>query len=118
MGIGTTKPEFCSLYKENHISLQNLKTIRAADAVGDVCAIYFDIEGNLAPIDFHQRRIGTSLPGILEIPFRLGVAGNIEKAEAILGAIRGGFINSLVTDDLTAVRVLELAQEQCQKNKK
>jgi len=61
MGIGTTKSEFCSLYKENHISLQDIKTIRAADAVGDVCAIYFDIEGNLAPIDFHQRRIGTSL---------------------------------------------------------
>ena len=117
MGIGTTKSEFCSLYKEKHISLQDLKTIREADAVGDVCAIYFDIEGNLAPIDFHQRRIGTSLPGILEIPIRLGVAGNIEKAEAVFGAICGGFINSLVTDNLTALRVLELAQEHCQKKK-
>lgn len=86
--------------------------------MGDVCAIYFDIEGNLAPIDFHKRRIGASLPGILEIPVRLGVAGNIEKAEAILGAACGGFINSLVTDNLTALRVLELAEEHCQKDKK
>lgn len=118
MGIGSTKSDFCSLYIGDHISLQELETIQAADAVGDVSGLYFDIEGNLAQVDFHQRRIGTSLPGILEIATRLGVAGNIEKAEAIVGAACGGFINSLVTDNLTAVRVLELAEEHCQKNKK
>jgi lsr operon transcriptional repressor len=41
----------------------------------------------------------------------LGVAGNIEKAEAVLGAVSGGFINSLVTDNQTAARVLELAEK-------
>ena len=108
MGIGTTKPEYCSLYKGNHISLQTLETLQAADAVGDVCALYFDIEGNLAQVDFHQRRIGASLEGLKEIDIRLGVAGNPEKTQAILGAIRGDFINSLVTDNHTAEKVLEL----------
>ena len=48
--------------------------------------------------------------GLWRTPLRLGVAGSVEKAEAILGAIRGGFINVLVTDSLTALRVLELDQ--------
>ena len=113
MGIGTTKPEFCSLYKGNHISLKELNTIRSAGAVGDVCALYYGIEGDLSNVDFHQRRVGASISGLRKINTRLAIAGNLEKAEAILGAACGGFINSLVTDNLTAVRVLELAQIHC-----
>jgi len=109
MGIGTTKPEYCSLYRGNHISLQDLQSFQNAGSVGDVCALYFDIEGNLSQVDFHQRRIGASWPSLREIPTRLAVAGKTEKAEAILGAVRGGFANSLVTDNLTALKVLELA---------
>ena len=108
MGIGTTKPEYCSLFKGNHITRQTLETIQGSGAVGDVCALYFDISGNLAKADFHQRRIGASLEDLKEINNRLAVAGNTEKSEAILGAIRGGFINSLVTDNHTAQKVLDL----------
>jgi len=35
------------------------------------------------------------------------VAGGDEKASAILGALRGGYLNVLVTDTLTARAVLE-----------
>jgi DNA-binding transcriptional regulator LsrR (DeoR family) len=116
MGIGTIKPEYCSLYNGNHISLQELTTIQVAGAVGDVCALYYGIDGKLTEVAFHQRRIGTSATGLKNITIRLGVAGNVEKAESILGAACGGFINSLVTDNLTAARVLELAQKHCQKS--
>ena len=112
MGIGTTKPEFCSLYKGNHISLEELDTIRSASAVGDVCALYYKLDGDLAQVDFHNHRIGASKNGLQNIGTRLAVAGSIEKAEAILGAIRGGFINALVTDNMTALKVLELDQGQ------
>ncbi|HAY84959.1 MAG TPA: hypothetical protein DCY42_08560, partial [Chloroflexi bacterium] len=42
-------------------------------------------------------------------------AGHIEKAEAILGALRGKYVNYLVTDNLTAARILELAEEKAGK---
>lgn len=111
MGIGTTKPDFCSLYKGNHLSIQDLQALQAAGAVGDVCGLYFDVKGKLSPVDFHKRRIGISWSSLQNIPTRLAVAGKIDKSEAILGAIHGGFVNSLVTDNLTALRVLELAQD-------
>lgn len=113
LGIGTVKPEYCSLFRGNHISKQELDSIRDADAVGDVCAIYYDIRGNLARTGFHQRRIGVSPDGLKKIPLRLGVGGSLEKAEAILGAACGGYINALVTDSITAARILELAQAHC-----
>lgn len=111
MGIGTTKPEFCSLYKGNHITKSELDTIRSASAVGDVCALYYEIDGSLAQVDFHQRRIGASAADLQHIETRLAVAGKLEKSEAILGAIKGKFINALVTDNQTAKRVLALNQE-------
>jgi DNA-binding transcriptional regulator LsrR (DeoR family) len=36
------------------------------------------------------------------------VAGGSHKVEAILGALRGGFLDVLVTNELTALRLLEL----------
>lgn len=111
MGIGTTKPEFCSLLRGDHISQDELETIRSASAVGDVCAIYYEINGDVAKVDFNKRRIGTSYQDLLNIDTRLAVAGNPEKAEAMLGAIRGKFVNALVTDNVTAQRVLELNQD-------
>jgi DNA-binding transcriptional regulator LsrR (DeoR family) len=36
------------------------------------------------------------------------VAGGLHKAEAILGALRGGFLDVLVTNELVALRLLEL----------
>jgi deoxyribonucleoside regulator len=110
MGIGTTKPDFCSLYRGHHITLKELKALQSSGAVGDVCALYFNIDGNLAEVDLHQRRIGTPYSGLKEIRIRLAVAGDPEKAPAILGAASGGFINALATDNITALRVLELAQ--------
>ena len=111
MGIGSIKPEYCSLYQGNYLSLEEVNNIQAAGAVGDVCGLYFNPVGVLTQVSFHQRRIGISFSGLREIPTRLGVAGHHEKAEAIHGALIGGFINTLVTDNHTAIRVLELAEE-------
>lgn len=111
MGVGTTKREFCSLYKGNHISHKTVAELQAAGAVGDVCALYFDKYGNPSPVEFHRRRIGIQLSDLKKIPIRLAVAGNIEKTEAILGAIRGGYINSLITDNQTASHLLQITKD-------
>ncbi len=36
------------------------------------------------------------------------MAGGLHKAEAILGALHGGFLDVLVTNELVAIRLLEL----------
>lgn len=113
LGVGSTKPELCSLYQGSHITHQDLNTLREKNAVGDVSGYYFNIAGELADVDFHKRLMGISHQDLLNIPLRLGVAGNVEKAEAILGALCGGYINILVTDNLTAERILELSEIHC-----
>jgi len=36
------------------------------------------------------------------------MAGGLRKVEAILGALRGGFLDVLVTNELVALRLLDL----------
>jgi len=112
LGVGSVKPDYCSLYQGDHISRQDLKEITTEKAVGDVSGHYFNIQGQAADVDFHKRLMGISLKDLQKVPVRFATAGSPEKAEAILGALRGKYINYLITDSFTADRILKLAASQ------
>ena len=105
---------FSSLYQGGHISRSVLKNLVDCGAVGDVSGRHFDINGEVANTEFHDRLVGIAGNDLLAIPIRLGVAGNVAKARAILGALRGGYVNMLVTDSNTAEQLLLLDDEQPQ----
>ncbi len=108
LGIGTTVPELCTLYQGGHISRQELDILIRSGAVGDVSGRHFDIHGQTPVADFLSRLVAISKEDLVKIPTRLGVAGGSPKAPAILGALRGKYVNALVTDSVTAELVLEL----------
>lgn len=111
LGIGTTEPEYCSLYQGGHITREDLDNLIGAGAVGDVSGHYFDIYGQTPDNGFQSRLVGITREDLTGIPIRVGVAGGPSKASAILGAIRGNYVNVLVTDSATAAQVLELADQ-------
>jgi DNA-binding transcriptional regulator LsrR (DeoR family) len=55
-----------------------------------------------------ERVIGISLEEMRSLNRVVGIAGGAAKFNAILGAIRGRFINTLVTDLGTARKLLEV----------
>lgn len=79
-------------------------------AVGDIALRFFDRDGRPMEHQVGQRTIGLTLDQIRRIPRRIGVAGGEGKFEVIRGALRGGLINVLVTDDRTAGALLEDAE--------
>lgn len=107
IGIGSTKPEFSSFYKASYITLDELNLIRDSEAVGDVCGIYFDQQGQPVAKKFQSRLVTIRREDFLKIPLRMGVAGGLGKVEAILGALHGGYVNVLVTDSLVARSLLK-----------
>lgn len=107
IGIGTVlDPEYSSLYQGGHIELETLRQLQEGGAVGDVGGVHIDIHGSPAAGGFNDRMVGIAGSDLLAIPTRLAVAGGVSKAEAILGALRGGYVNLLVTDSETAEAVL------------
>jgi len=110
LGIGTTAPDFSSFYLAGYITRLELDDMRQAGAVGDVCGSHFDINGQPACTDFSDRLVSMHRADLLAVPVRLGVAGGEGKADAILGALCGKYVNVLVIDSRAAKKVLELAE--------
>ncbi len=93
----------------NYLDAATQARLRDARAVGDICVRFFDINGKPCP-DTVTGIVGISLKQLKQTRRVIGVAGGVSKAEAILGALRGHYIDILITDDSAAKRVLELAQ--------
>lgn len=73
------------------------------EAVGNICGNFYDVEGRAVPCQADSRRISLTLWDLQRIPKVIGVAGGEGKFEAILGALRGKYVNILITDDATAL---------------
>jgi deoxyribonucleoside regulator len=107
VGVGSTDPEYSSFYQAGYVPLEELNCLRESGMVGDVCGRHFNLVGESPELDFHKRIVTISEEDLKNIPIRIAVAGGIGKAEAILGALRAGYINVLVTDDQVAKKLLE-----------
>ncbi|NOX61957.1 MAG: sugar-binding transcriptional regulator [Chloroflexi bacterium] len=110
VGVGTVEREYSSLVRSGYLRPEELNEFAEAGAVGDVCTIHFDIYGNLIDIPLQRRFVGIDYDTLVRVPIRIGIAAGQPKAQAILGALRAGMINVLVTDDVAANHVLRLAE--------
>ena len=65
---------------------------------------FFDKHGQQCDFESNPRIIGISLGQLANVPLTLAIAGGEHKAEAILGALRGGYLNGLITDESAVKR--------------
>ena len=79
--------------------------LESLGAVGDIMSRYYDENGKRVNSSLCQRVVGIPIEQLLGIDRRIWVAGGSEKFKAILGALRGGYINVLITDHITAQKL-------------
>ncbi|MEN6483019.1 MAG: sugar-binding domain-containing protein [Anaerolineaceae bacterium] len=94
---------------QHFLSEEDCKTLEEQGAVGHIFGQYFDMNGRIIDLDINRCFVGLEIDALKRIPVVIGVAAAEYKADAILAAIRGRFINSLVTDDRTARIILKRA---------
>jgi DNA-binding transcriptional regulator LsrR (DeoR family) len=111
VGVGSTDPKYSSFYLAGYLSLQEIQQLITAGAIGDVCGLHFSISGDEIHDELCERFVTIQKKDLVAIPVRIGVAGGDGKVTPILGALRGGFVNTLATDSITARKVLALDQE-------
>lgn len=76
---------------------------------GDICARYFDINGNLVPSQAVQDHvIAVQLDDLRRIPMVVGVTSGRVKAPGLLGALRGHHLDVLICDESAARATLAL----------
>lgn len=98
-----------TLVQMGYTGEEEMAQIAASGAVGDVLGIFYDADGNTVDVPLHRRRIGIDLEDLRAIPNVVGVAGGLDKLDALRGALRGGFFSVLVTTDDVAERLLDEA---------
>ena len=79
----------------------------AAAPVGEICTHCFDADGQPVEFPFSNRILAISREDYKNIPTRIGIAGGPEKLAAIRAALRGGYVNVLITDLDTAAALLD-----------
>jgi deoxyribonucleoside regulator len=110
VGIGNLDAQNSGFVQAGFLSSSELQDLTSRGAVGDIAWHIFTETGDLFPCDFNERVIGIGLEELGQIPTTIAVATGIDKAQAILGALRTGVVNVLCTDDATAGEVLRLSK--------
>jgi DNA-binding transcriptional regulator LsrR (DeoR family) len=107
VGIGAVEPSRLLASSGNVFSVDELKQLRKQGAVGDICLQFFDAAGAPVRTELTERVIGITLSQIRKAKRVIALAGGKRKVEAILGALNGGWINVLITDQWTAQAILD-----------
>lgn len=107
VGLGSTKPELSAQFRSGHINMEDSQKIIGEGAVGDICGSYIDINGLQCHTSLNDKMIAISLQTLKRIPTVIGVAAGEQKTDIIVGALRGRYIDVLITDENAAACVLE-----------
>ena len=109
VGIGAIYPRVIStLLNTGHIEKKDFESLKVCNAVGDVFSHFFDIKGEICDSSLQGRLVTMPVEVLKKVPYSIGVAGGKLKSEAILGALRGRYINILITDNTAGEKILKL----------
>jgi deoxyribonucleoside regulator len=90
------------LWKSGFLSKSDTLKLKEAGAVGAICGRFFDAQGRECWHELDDRTLGLNLGELRNIRRKICVASGQEKVEGVLGALRGSFVDVLVTDENTA----------------
>ncbi len=107
MGIGIPQRVESTLVRAGYITGENLEKFARDGMAGDIALHFFDEDGDTEKFRaFNDRVAGMPLEMMKKVRNRIGIAGGENRAEAIRGAIKGGFINMLITNIDAAEKLL------------
>jgi DNA-binding transcriptional regulator LsrR (DeoR family) len=107
MGIGSlSRPSRLLRETSAVISAETQEELRRLGAVGDVCLRFFDEDGKPVPSSLDARVLGIGVDQLRRTPRKVAVAGGARKFTAIRGALRGRWIDTLITDRGVAERLV------------
>jgi DNA-binding transcriptional regulator LsrR (DeoR family) len=106
--VGGDHPDRESYLGESEVQ----RDVRERDAAGDMSARYFDHRGRFIQDDFYGRVVGVPVEDLRAAKTAVCMASGVEKADAIVGALKTGVPKQLILDEPTARAALEVMQAQ------
>jgi DNA-binding transcriptional regulator LsrR (DeoR family) len=110
VGIGSILTDDSSYYDLHPSSSADRLAIERSGAAGELLAHLIDSNGKLADYSLNRSLVSLTLEEFATIPQSIGVASGASKVVPILSAMRGSHLDTLVTDETTGLKILELAE--------
>ena len=107
VGVGVLEPSALVVSSGNTFSREELEGLQQNGAVGDICFCFYDASGREVKGALKGRVIGIDLESLRRVPRSVATCGGKKKFTAILGALRGKWVNTLITDQYTAQRLVK-----------
>lgn len=95
------------LYEVGYLKEKDYQQLEEVGAVGDIASRFFGPEGAIASENLNERVVGLELHELKSKEYNIAIAVGIQKADAILGALAGGYMNVLYTDEKTGRELLK-----------
>jgi DNA-binding transcriptional regulator LsrR (DeoR family) len=89
------------------ITREEVASLRAAGAVGDLCSHWINDRGELVNHPLNFRAVGLTPEHLRKVPKVVLVSGGRSKIPVILGAFRARYANAIITDEQTAKLLCE-----------
>jgi DNA-binding transcriptional regulator LsrR (DeoR family) len=106
-GLGAISTEATYMRDESIITWEEISPLIERGAVGEIGLHFFDRDGAPVASTVDDRIIGVDLETFKALPRVAVIAGGTEKLLAIQGAVRGGYLKTLITDEGTARFLLD-----------
>ena len=107
MGIGGMN-ETATVVRNGVVSIDEMALLSRQGAVGDMLNHFYDADGKILETEVESRVISTDLETIKNMKNVVAAAGGPAKLAAIHAVLKYGYIDVLVTDEETALALLEV----------
>lgn len=101
IGVGIAD-EDALIVKCGSIEVEEINQLRKAGAIGEICLRYYNARGEFLNDGIMERVIGISIEHLRKAGKVVAVGGGESKKEAILGVLKSGILNVLITDESVA----------------
>ncbi|NLB71934.1 MAG: sugar-binding transcriptional regulator [Chloroflexi bacterium] len=109
VGIGVATKD-SALMETKYYDQACIDQLYSDDMVGDMCLHFYDIKGNFERYAINQNVFGMELSWLKKVPYSIGFASGLHKTKSVVGALRTGLINVLVTHYSLAKSVLDYCE--------
>ena len=106
-GVGAWQPEQSTLYEAT--SEAERAELREAGVCAEVSGVLIDDDGEPVTAPLTERMIGITAAQMRAVPEVIGIVYGLAKARAVSAAVRGGYVDSLVTHSTLATALIDAA---------
>lgn len=100
--VGIGDPFSSTMEAAGYLGKGELDELRAAGAVGDCCSQFVMSNGELCNTELNKRVMAVPLAKLKDGPRVIGVCGGKRKVPSLRAVLKGGYLDVLISDRLTA----------------